>query len=90
METKLYARAFPDELVQPNQFAPELIRLLSAMQRCPQGGWTQRTLWRGIACCGGFMGRKGDGEPGWITIWRGWRSLLKMVEGVELYLEQSR
>jgi hypothetical protein len=35
------------------------------------------------------MGRKGDGELGWITIWRGWRSLLNMVEGVVLYRKKG-
>jgi hypothetical protein len=85
LETKLHARAFPDEPLRPDQFVPELIRLLAAKLGSPSGGWTQRTVWRGIARCGGFMARKGDGEPGWITIWRGWRSLLTMVEGVVLY-----
>ena len=89
LETKLYARAFPDEPVPPGQFAPELIRLLAAKLGCPPGGWTQRTVWRGIARCGGFMGRQSDGEPGWITIWRGWRSLLNMVEGVVLYRKKG-
>jgi hypothetical protein len=85
LESKLYARAFPHQPVQPGQFAPELLRLLAAQLGRPRGGWTQRTVWRGIARCGGFLARKGDGEPGWITIWRGWRSLLNMVEGVLLY-----
>lgn len=85
LETKLYARAFPDAPVMPGQFAPELIGLLAARVGCPPGGWTQSTVWRGIARCGGFLARRGDGEPGWITIWRGWRSLLTMVEGVLLY-----
>jgi len=89
LETKLYARAFPDQPVRLGQFAPELIRLLAAKWGRPCGGWTQHTVWRGIARCGGFMGRKGDGEPGWITIWRGWRSLLNMVEGVVLYRKKG-
>lgn len=89
LETKLYARAFPDEPVPPGQFAPELIRLLAAKWGCPPGGWTQRTVWRGIARAGGFMGRHGDGEPGWITIWRGWRSLLTMVDGIVLYRKKG-
>lgn len=89
LQTKLYGRAFPDQPVQPGQFAPELLRLLAARIGCPPGGWTQRTVWRGIARCGGFLARKGDGEPGWITIWRGWRSLLKMVEGVVLYRKKG-
>jgi hypothetical protein len=85
LETKLYARAFPDAPVWPGQFAPELLRLLAVKLGRPRAGWTQRTVWRGIARCGGFLARKGNGEPGWITIWRGWRSLLTMVEGVVLY-----
>jgi hypothetical protein len=89
LETKLYARAFPDLPVRPDQFAPELVGLLAATWGRPPGGWTQRTVWRGIARCGGFMGRRGDGEPGWITIWRGWRSLLNMVAGVVLYRKRG-
>ena len=83
--TKLYARAFPDEPLRAGQFSPEFIRILAAKIGRPAGGWTQRTVWRGIARCGGFLNRRGDGEPGWITIWRGWRKLLLMAEGVELH-----
>lgn len=39
---------------------------------------------RWIAMMGGFLGRKNDGEPGLITIWRGWQSLNLMVEGYEM------
>jgi hypothetical protein len=85
LETKLQARAFPNEPVRPGQFAPELLRLLAAKLGRPISNWTQRTVWRGIARCGGFLNRTGDGEPGWTTIWRGWRSLMIMVEGVVLY-----
>ncbi|MDB5332362.1 MAG: Transposase Tn5 dimerization domain, partial [Phycisphaerales bacterium] len=28
--------------------------------------------------------RKGDGDPGWITLWRGWRKLLLLIDGYEL------
>jgi hypothetical protein len=31
---------------------------------------------------GGFLARRHDGDPGWITIWRGWQRLMKMVDGV--------
>jgi len=33
---------------------------------------------------GGHMNRKGDGMPGWITLWRGMKKLRLMVMGVEL------
>jgi hypothetical protein len=86
LESKLYARAFPDEPLGAGQFAAEFLRLLAAKVGPQSCAWTQRSVWRGIAQCGGFLGRKGDGEPGWITIWRGWRSLMNMAEGVRLYL----
>lgn len=37
-----------------------------------------------IARLGGHMGRKGDGPPGWITLWRGWQRLSERVEGYRL------
>jgi hypothetical protein len=36
-------------------------------------------FYREVAILGGFLGRKGDGEPGWITIWRGWEKLNNYV-----------
>lgn len=35
---------------------------------------------RWIARLGGFLGRKNDGEPGMVTIWRGWRRLTDIVD----------
>jgi hypothetical protein len=29
------------------------------------------------------LGRKGDKDPGLLTLWRGWMRLLDMMEGVE-------
>ena len=39
---------------------------------------------RAIASLGGFLGRKGDGEPGVKTLWRGWQRLKDMVIGWQL------
>lgn len=39
---------------------------------------------RWIAMQGGFLGRKHDGEPGQITIWRGWLDLIAAVEVYEI------
>ena len=35
-----------------------------------------RDFMRNLAALGGFLMRKGDGEPGWITIWRGTETLI--------------
>jgi hypothetical protein len=37
-----------------------------------------------VARLGGFLGRKGDGVPGTITLWRGWKRLADLVEGWNL------
>jgi hypothetical protein len=41
-------------------------------------------FYRELAKLGGFLGRKCDGDPGWITIWRGWQKLYLLVRGAEL------
>jgi len=41
---------------------------------------------RWLAMRGGFLGRTGDGEPGLITIWRGWLTLFPAVEMYEALL----
>lgn len=40
---------------------------------------TIREFMRGLAMLGGFLARKCDGEPGWITIWRGVKELLVIL-----------
>ena len=37
-----------------------------------------------IAQLGGFLARKGDGHPGTITLWRGWKRLADLAEGWNL------
>ncbi len=44
--------------------------------KAPQrDNWTVRDFYRQLAGLGGFLGRKCDGEPGWITLWRGFDKL---------------
>ncbi len=44
-----------------------------------------REVVRAIAKLGGFMGRRGDGEPGVKTLWRGFHELQLLVLGWELH-----
>ena len=39
-----------------------------------------------IAGLGGFLGRKGDGQPGVMSLWRGWKRLCDLSEGWNLAL----
>jgi len=43
----------------------------------------QITIW--IAQLGGFLARKGDGEPGVTHIWRGLNKLANMIEGAQMF-----
>lgn len=49
-----------------------------------------RDYWREIAMLGGFLGRKGDGQPGWQSIWRGWNRLQDIAIGMEIAMEIAR
>jgi hypothetical protein len=40
---------------------------------------TLRTAVRWIAQLGGFLGRKGDGEPGVTVLWKGWQRLVDLA-----------
>ncbi len=42
---------------------------------------TIRDFYRHLAGLGGFLMRKRDGEPGWITLWRGTEKLLLALRG---------
>jgi hypothetical protein len=77
------ARARPDEAVEADAFGPQALAILAAEWGEPPGGWTQRSALVAVARLGGFLARKGDGQPGWQTIWRGWQRLMWMCQGLE-------
>lgn len=54
------------------------------------GSWTVREFVRAVARLGGFLGRKGDGEPGMRTLWRGYQRLQDMLLGYELHPTRSK
>jgi hypothetical protein len=62
----------------------EVVRLVAYRNTIPVDQMTVRQCWHAIAKEGGFLGRKGDGEPGWKTLWKGWLYLQTLLEGVHL------
>lgn len=63
-----------DEVLSPEEWKP-LYRLTYRNKPFPQSAPTIREAIILIAKLGGFLGRKGDGDPRMITIWRGWKRL---------------
>lgn len=58
--------------------------LVERLPRTPAQPLTLHDFWRGVAQLGGYQGRRGDGPPGWRTIWRGWQYLNDLVAGARL------
>ena len=63
LNTKLLARAHPDQPVESQTFGPEALEILSARYGEPLGGWKYASLFLAIARLGGFLARRRDGDP---------------------------
>jgi hypothetical protein len=85
LQLKSVARRDPDRPAQ--RIVPRLwlAMLKAARKNLPRVfDLTIGQFYRELAKLGGFLGRKCDGDPGWITIWRGWEKLNTLVRGAEL------
>jgi len=60
------------------------IRLIRRLVRHTKKRFTVREFVRGVAKLGGFLGRKGDGEPGVRALWRGYQRLQDLILGSQL------
>ena len=61
-----------------------LIWIMKEKTKPPETAPGMREITRMLAGLGGFLGRKGDGEPGVKTVWEGYRKLLNYIEASEL------
>jgi hypothetical protein len=84
LKLKMLARSAPEQELDPDELGEEALAVLAAQYGVPKGGWTYRSTLTAIARLGGFLARRGDGDPGWLTIWRGWRRLVPLCEGYSL------
>ena len=85
LQLKSLARTSPEipaQRVVPRVWLQMLKAARKGLQRVHD--LTVGQFYREVAKLGGFLGRKGDGEPGWITIWRGWEKLNNFVHGATL------
>jgi len=90
LNAKLLCATHPDEPVNVEVIGEDVLMLLEALYGRPEGGWTNASVLIGIARQGGFLARKGDGNPGWITIWRGWQNIMIMCDGLELMRKHQK
>jgi hypothetical protein len=57
------------------------LSMLRAKHKLKSSEPTIREFWWGVAQLGGFLARRGDGPPGWQTLWSGWLTLHHLVDG---------
>jgi hypothetical protein len=74
---------------QPNEPAEQVasqqeIQVLRRFVKHKNGTFTVRDFVRGVASLGGFLGRKGDGNPGVKALWRGYQRLQDLLLGYRL------
>lgn len=78
LQMKSLARLRPK--TSAKQVVPKAwVDMLSALRR--KSIQTVREFFDHLAGLGGFLMRKRDGQPGWITIWRGLKKLLLCLRG---------
>jgi hypothetical protein len=78
LQLKTIATTHPD--LPAARVVPKMwLKMLSALRK--RKLITVRDFFRHLAGLGGFLMRKGDGEPGWITLWRGLDKLILAVRG---------
>lgn len=62
----------------------EWVETLAQVRKLRSTAMTIHQFVRCLAGLGGHLGRKRDGQPGWITLWRGLEKLLLILRGVTL------
>lgn len=63
----------------------EDVNIVNAYYKTEKKEITIDRFLRYIAQMGGFLNRKSDGNPGWQSIWEGWKFFLGLKEGIRLY-----
>lgn len=89
LQLRQIARQVPDTLAR-TEIGSLPLHLLASELQCNPTTMTIAQFWAGVAQLGGHLGRKGDGTPGWITLWRGYRQLQLMVRGARLILDSGQ
>lgn len=62
----------------------EVVEVVAALAGVAPSSLTVDAFWREVARRGGYLGRRGDGPPGWKTLWHGWSYIQTLLLGVHL------
>lgn len=90
LSLQLLAAKAPQTPLPASYADPQALAILEARFGRPKDGWTVAEYLRAIARLGGFLGRKSDGSPGWMTLWRGIRELSSALYLLNLLTAQKK
>jgi hypothetical protein len=83
LQLRATARLCPEQ--PASQTLPaDVVEVVAAKAGVSAAQLTTQQCWHRIAGFGGYLGRTGDGPPGWKTLWKGWFYIQALLEGVHL------
>ena len=83
LQLRAVARQEPER--PASQILPaDIVTVVAYLDQREAQTMTSQQCWYAIARYGGYLGRTGDGPPGWKTLWRGWLHIQAVLEGVHL------
>src|SRR5207248_8887278 len=83
LQLRATARQSPEQ--PASQTLPaDVVEVVAAKAGVSAAQLTTQECWHRIAGFGGYLGRTGDGPPGWKTLWKGWFYMQTLLEGVHL------
>jgi hypothetical protein len=62
----------------------DLLAVVAAQAGQAPALMSTEAFWKAVAQMGGYLARRGDGPPGWKTLWKGWLRVQTLLEGVHL------
>lgn len=83
LQVRDLSRTAPDRHAQ-EVIEPDMLAVMAAHTSQSPVTMTVGDFWIEVARMGGYLARKGDGPPGWKTLWKGWLHLQVLLEGVHL------
>ena len=84
IQMKLVGRSQKDAKASTHVPASWLKCLKLARPKTKLTDLTVYEFFRKLAMLGGFLGRTGDGEPGWQSVWHGYKKLQSLLDGMRL------
>ena len=79
LQMKLLGRSQPDAKASTHMPASWIRCLRLLRPKLVHTDMTVYEFFRAMARVGGFLARKSDGEPGWRTIWRGYKQMQSLL-----------